>query len=98
VEKLGGEMWDGVRRPFNETPKNCRLANLDGGEGSAQPATSIIIYQGLGNRPQSVSTNRYANRFETLCRARRAGACKQTALLRPARAKLPAPSAPSSVY
>ena len=41
---------------------------------SAQPAINIIIYQGLENRPQSVSTNRYANRFEISCPARRAGA------------------------
>ena len=38
---------------------------------SAQPAINILIYQGLENRPQSVSTNRYANRFEISCPARR---------------------------
>src|SRR4249920_985598 len=30
---------------------------------SAKPTTSMIVYQGLGNGPQSVSTNRYANRL-----------------------------------
>jgi hypothetical protein len=60
---------------------------------SAQPTKSMFVYQALGNRARSVSTNRYANRLESSCPARRAGACERTALLRPARAKLPAPSA-----
>jgi hypothetical protein len=49
------------------TRANGRLA-----EGvSAQPTTSMFVYQALGNRPQSVSTNRDTNWFEFVQRARR---------------------------
>lgn len=48
------------------------MANRPLAEGvSAQPTTSMFVYQALGNRARSVSTNRYANRFEISCPARR---------------------------
>src|SRR5262245_48937234 len=49
---------------------------------SAQPTISMIVYQGLGNRPQSVSTNGYAKQVRDFVPRRRAGPCKRTALSR----------------
>jgi hypothetical protein len=62
---------------------------------SAKPTKSIIVYQGLGNKPQSVSTNRYANRFEISRPERRAGVVETYCYVARTDARQAAPSAAS---